>query len=101
MNIPAYKALPPEYQKLLEEAKEPAYEALYAAYEAADAKNFPMMKEKGIQPIEYSEEELAKFREVGGKPVWDAWVEQMNAEGHPGTHLFELIMTTAKEASGS
>jgi|TARA_R100000149_G_C5875193_1_gene138949 TRAP-type mannitol/chloroaromatic compound transport system substrate-binding protein len=101
MNIPAYKALPPEYQKLLEEAKEPAYEALYAAYEAADAKNFPMMKEKGIQPIEYSEEELAKFREVGGKPVWDAWIEQMNAEGHPGTQLFELIMTTAKEASGS
>lgn len=99
VNIPAYESLPPQYQKLLEEAKPSAYEALYAAYEAADAKNFPLMKEKGIQPITYSEEEIARFREIGAKPVWDEWVAKMNADGYPGDHLLELIMTTSKEAA--
>ncbi|WP_373088779.1 C4-dicarboxylate TRAP transporter substrate-binding protein [Sneathiella sp.] len=99
VNIPAYNKLPPEYQKLLQEAKTPAYEALYNAYEAADAKNFPIMKEKGMQPITYTDEELAKFHAVGAKPVWDEWIAKMDSDGYPGDHLFELIMTTSKQAS--
>ncbi|WP_339635510.1 TRAP transporter substrate-binding protein DctP [uncultured Sneathiella sp.] len=99
VNIPAYEQLTPEYQQLLNDAKGPAYEALYAAYEAADKKNFPLMKEKGIQAITYSDEELDKFRAVGAKPVWDEWIAKMESEGHPGTELFELIMTTSKQAT--
>jgi TRAP-type C4-dicarboxylate transport system substrate-binding protein len=98
VNIPAFEKLTPEYQKLLEEAKAPAYEALYVAYEKADAKNFPIMKEKGLQAIVYSDEDLAEFRKIGAKPVWDEWIAKMNAEGLPADELFELIMTTAKNS---
>ncbi|MZR29061.1 TRAP transporter substrate-binding protein DctP [Sneathiella litorea] len=97
----AYDKLPPQYQQLLLDAKPSAYEALYAAYEAADKKNFPIMKEKGMQPITYTDEEIAKFREVGAKPVWDEWIAKMNADGFPGDELFELIMKTSKEAAGN
>ncbi|MEX0582536.1 MAG: TRAP transporter substrate-binding protein DctP [Sneathiella sp.] len=99
VNIPAYEELPPEYQQLLKDAKPLAYEALYAAYEAADKKNFPIMKEKGMQAITYSDEQLAKFREVGAKPVWDEWIAKMDSEGFSGGQLFELIMTTSKQAT--
>ncbi|MCF8466310.1 MAG: C4-dicarboxylate TRAP transporter substrate-binding protein [Sneathiella sp.] len=99
VNIPAYEKLPPAYQQLLQDAKPLAYEALYKAYDAADKKNFPIMKEKGMLAITYTDEELAKFRAVGAKPVWDEWIAKMNGDGYPGDHLFEVIVTTAKQAS--
>lgn len=97
VNIPAYQALPDQYKKLLDEAKSPAYEALFVAYEKADEKNFPIMKEKGLQPITYTDEELARFRAAGAKPVWDDWIVEMKAKDVPGEELLDLIMTTAKQ----
>ncbi|MFT6559186.1 C4-dicarboxylate TRAP transporter substrate-binding protein [Sneathiella sp.] len=99
VNIPAWKALPEQYQKLLLDAKAPAYDALISAYEAADAKNLPMMKEKGLEAITYSDEELAAFRKAGAKPVWDDWLASMKEKGLPGQELLDLIMTTAANAS--
>lgn len=97
MNIPAYNALPDQYKKLLNEAKTPAYEALFVAYEAADKKNFPIMKEKGLQAITYTDAELDRFRAVGAKPVWDDWIAEMNEKGVSGQELLDLILTTAKQ----
>lgn len=98
VNITAYKKLPKAYQDLLIAAKEPAYKALYAAYEKADAKNLPMMKEKGLQAVTYTPEQLEEFRKVGAKPVWDEWVAKMDSEGLPGDELLQLIMTSAKNS---
>ncbi len=97
VNIPAFNALPDQYKKLLEEAKAPAYEELFVAYEKADTKNFPLMKEKGLQAITYTDDELARFRKVGAQPVWDDWVAEMGEKDVPGKELLDLIMTTAKQ----
>lgn len=99
VNVPAWKALPQQYRDLLTAAKVPAYEALVSSYETADAKNLPMMKEKGLLAITYSEEELAAFRKAGAKPVWDDWLAEMKEQGLPGQELLDLIMATAKKAS--
>ncbi len=32
------------------------------------------MFHKQMQAITYSDDQLAHFRKVGGKPVWDDWV---------------------------
>ncbi|WP_169566040.1 C4-dicarboxylate TRAP transporter substrate-binding protein [Sneathiella limimaris] len=97
VNTKAWDKLPAQYQKLLEDTKPAAYEALFAAYEKADTKNFPLMKEKGLEAITYSDEELARFRKVGAQPVWDDWVKDMNEKGLPAEELLNLIMTTAKQ----
>ncbi len=99
VNIPAWDKLPEQYQQLLLDAKIPAYEALISAYEKADAKNLPMMEKKGLKAIVYSAEDLSAFRKAGAQPVWDEWIEERNKEGLPGNELFELIMSTAKDAS--
>ncbi|PHQ70261.1 MAG: C4-dicarboxylate ABC transporter substrate-binding protein [Sneathiella sp.] len=99
VNIPAWDKLPKQYQDILLEAKKPAYEALINAYEAADAKNLPMMEAQGLKAIVYSAEDLSAFRKVGAKPVWDVWIEEMNEKGLPGKELHELIMSKAKEAN--
>jgi len=97
VNIPAWEALPDQYKQILLDAKPAAYDALISAYEAADKKNFPIMKEKGLTAITYSDEDLAAFRKVGAQPVWDEWVEKMSSQGLPAQELLDLIMTTAKQ----
>ena len=97
VNVPAWEALPEQYRQLLMDAKPAAYDALISSYEAADAKNLPMMKEKGIQAITYTDAELDEFRKIGAKPVWDDWIADMGSKDLPGQELLDLIMTTAKQ----
>lgn len=73
VSLESWNALPAQYQKLIMDAKGPAYAALKAAYKKADSENLPMFH-KNMQAITYSDDQLAHFRKVGGKPVWDDWV---------------------------
>jgi TRAP-type C4-dicarboxylate transport system substrate-binding protein len=97
ISLRAWNKLPKQYQDLMLEAKKPAYEALKAAYKTADDKNLPKFRAK-MQAIEYSDDQLAHFREVGGAPVWRDWVAKhkgdFNAQG-----LLDHVMTTANRAN--
>jgi len=100
VSITAWNKLPPQYQKLLTELRLGAYEELKKAYKEADDKNIPDFKARGLVPITYSAEELAKFRAVGGKPVWDKWVVD-HKDKFPAEELIKLILDTAKKAGAS
>lgn len=95
----AWTNLPPQYRQIIQDAKPAAYEALKSAYKAADAKNLPVFRKK-LTPITYSAAELDRFRAIGGKPVWDKWVKGTSAKGVPAQELLNLILATAKKASG-
>ena len=69
----AYDALPDQYKQLLEDLKPEVKQVYKEAYEAADAENLPMFRE-AMEEVVYTDEQLAAFREVAGKPVWDEWV---------------------------
>ena len=97
--LTALEKLPPQYRKLLDSLKEPAYLAIKQGYKTADDKNIPLFK-KTLTPIHYSDEEIARFRAIGGKPVWDKWVSENAAKGVPAQELLNLILDTAKKASG-
>ena len=97
ISLGSWNKLPKQYQDMLIAAKKPAYAALKAAYKKADEKNLPIFIAK-MQAIEYSDEQLAKFREVGGAPVWQDWVnkhkDEFDAQG-----LLDHVMTTATRAN--
>jgi len=97
VSLDSWNKLPKQYQDLIMDAKKPAYEALKSAYKKADEKNLPAFIAK-MEAIEYSDEQLAKFREVGGAPVWQDWVNkhkgEFNAQG-----LLDHVMTTATRAN--
>jgi TRAP-type mannitol/chloroaromatic compound transport system substrate-binding protein len=101
ININAYGKLPEQYKKLLEEAKPAAYAALKAAYKAADDKNVPEFKKKGISFVRFSEEELKRFRSIGAEPVWEDWAKGREAQGQPGRQLLDAIMRAATGAGRS
>jgi len=98
INIEAFNGLPPQYKELLMAAKAKGYEALVAAYKAADEKNFAEWRKKGLVEITYPEAELKKFTEIGSKPVWNAWVKEASAKGAPAQELLDLVLAEAEKA---
>jgi hypothetical protein len=52
-----------------------------------------------MKAVEFSEAELAKFRKVGGKPVWDQWVQESKDEVPNAQALLDLVLKTAKDAT--
>jgi TRAP-type C4-dicarboxylate transport system substrate-binding protein len=97
VSLSAWNKLPKQYQDLMLAAKKPAYEALKAAYKKADEVNLPKFTAK-MQAIEYSDAQLAKFREVGGAPVWRDWVEKYKGD-FDAQGLLDRVMTTATRAN--
>ena len=73
-SINAYKALPAQYKKLLEDVKEDVVAAQIQSYIDIDKINLPMLKSK-LKEVRYSEETLAAFRAAAGKPVIEAWIK--------------------------
>ena len=98
----AFGKLPPQYQKLLMEAQPEANKAMIAAYREADKVNLPAFKQK-LTEVRYSEEDLVKFRESAGKPIWDKWVAEnqgkFDAKGVLDALLMEIEKARAKVAA--
>ncbi|GLQ08012.1 TRAP transporter substrate-binding protein DctP [Sneathiella chinensis] len=74
-SINAYESLPDQYKKLLEDVKEDVIKHQIQAYIDIDAKNLPMLRSQMTEVI-YSEETLAEFRRLAGKPVIEKWIEE-------------------------
>lgn len=96
LNKDAYAKLPPQYQKLLMDLKDPAYEVQIKAYHDIDEKNLPMFRER-LEEIVYTDEQLAEFRKVAGQPVWDQWVEE-NKGKFDARQLIDFVMAEAEKA---
>lgn len=101
VNQGAYERLPEEYRRILDDARQPAYEAMRDAYAEADEKNLPLFEQRGLEAITYSPEERAEFEERAARPVWDKWAEDMTGRGLPGQELLEFILEAARQANAS
>jgi len=97
-NTKAFAKLDAEQQKVLVDARIPAYATLKAAYKAADDKNLPAFR-KTMMEIKYDDATLDAFRKAGAKPVWDDWIKDATAAGVPAQELLDLILSEAKKAS--
>ncbi|MGR3486304.1 MAG: TRAP transporter substrate-binding protein DctP [Paracoccaceae bacterium] len=51
----------------------------------------PMLDEKGVERITFSDDELAEFAEAAAGPAADAWLADMEARGVPGQELYDLV----------
>lgn len=96
ISLDAWNKLPAQYQKLMRDSKNPAYEALKAAYKKADDKNLPRFHEK-MTAVTYSDAQLAEIRRLGAQPVWDDWVKK-NQGKFDAQGLLDYILEAAKTA---
>ena len=43
------------------------------------------------------QEEIERWAEVAGKPIWDKWVQDMEAKGLPGQKVFDETLRLMQE----
>jgi len=69
--------------------------AYYLAYynDQTMAQWGPVLDEKGIERITYTEEELAAFREAVAAPAAQSWIEENIARGLPAQELYDLVVS--------
>ncbi len=97
MSIDKWNSLPPDIQDAI--TSECGYEGSrwYGKYysdaldDAAIVEIAEYAKETGHELVHYTlpPEELARWQEVGAKPLWDAWVEKIEGLGLPGQAVLD------------
>lgn len=100
-NRDAWDALPAEWRQLLIDAKPKAYDDMRESYEKADQEWVPAFERAGVVRIEVSEEDRARFAEIGGAPVWEKWVEEMEGKGLPGREALDFVLEQSALHAGS
>ncbi len=51
----------------------------------------PLLEEKGITQVTFSDEELAAFEEAAAAPAAQAWIEENSGAGLPAQELYDLV----------
>ena len=104
MNLDAWNSLPPDIQKILDEASGLEY-SMYSGgvWDATNEEFLPIVmdydEKAGNPPIYYlPDDERARWKEAI-TPVYDEWVNEMEAEGLPGKAIFEDVLAAVKKHS--
>lgn len=99
MNKDAYDKLPPQYQKLLMDVRDEVDTLQIKAWQDTDKVNLPIF-EKTMKKVVYSPEELKRFQDKAGKPVWDQWIAD-NQSKFDAKGLFDFMMAEIKKAEAA
>lgn len=88
--------LPDSYKNLLNDLKDGAYAAIEADYKKKDIANEKKWKaDPKMQMVQIPEDQMAEFRKIAGKPVWEAWVKE-NAGKFNSQELLDIVLNAAK-----
>lgn len=94
VNTDAYAALSDEHKAALDGSKDEAIQHYLDNYAELLKKWEAILEEKGVQKVEFTDEQIAAFREKAATPVREAWLAQMKEAGVPGEELYKLVVDT-------
>jgi len=97
VNTDAYAALSDEHRAALDGSIDEAIAHYLDNYATLLEKWEGILAEKSVMKIEFTDEQIAAFREKAATPVREAWLAQMKEAGVPGEELLELVQTTLAE----
>ncbi|MEM5530147.1 C4-dicarboxylate ABC transporter substrate-binding protein [Gammaproteobacteria bacterium AS21] len=55
------------------------------------SKWYPLLDEKKIQKVTFSDEELAQFKEIAAAPIREQWIKDMSAKNIPAQELYDFV----------
>jgi TRAP-type C4-dicarboxylate transport system substrate-binding protein len=102
MNLKKWNSLPPDIQKEIMSVSglEGSKFVSGQYWDKAGELSFENCKKAGIELVIHkpSDEELKRFEEIGGKPVWKTWTEKMETKGYTGAKkIIDEILRLSKE----
>ncbi|MDP2917652.1 MAG: TRAP transporter substrate-binding protein [Dehalococcoidia bacterium] len=88
MNNNTWNSLPKDVQEQITNATAGLKGSTFwgrSMFDSANKEVPPVVRSKGYPMVEYTlpANELAKWSEVAGKPLWDEWVKKMESSGYP------------------
>jgi TRAP-type C4-dicarboxylate transport system substrate-binding protein len=101
VNIDAYESLSDAHRTALDDSVDEAIDHYLANYADLLQRWDDVLAEKGVEKVAISDAEIARFREVAGQPIHDAWIEEMSAQGLPAQELYDLVFETLETQRAS
>ncbi|MFO1188800.1 MAG: TRAP transporter substrate-binding protein DctP [Alphaproteobacteria bacterium] len=93
INTDAWNALPAQYRKLVDDLIEPSEDKAIIDLLAANQKIIDQFKARNLAHVQFSAADREKLVEIGGRPVWNKWVAELNTAGYPGQKLLDFVLT--------
>jgi TRAP-type C4-dicarboxylate transport system substrate-binding protein len=94
INLDTWNKLPPDVQKVMREVAREAPAKGAELWEREMAKAAATFKAAGVEEVKWSQEELDKFKAIGGTPAWDKWIADATAKGVPAKELLETFQAS-------
>ncbi|MFK7939302.1 MAG: C4-dicarboxylate TRAP transporter substrate-binding protein [Roseovarius sp.] len=101
VNIDSYESLSDEHRAALDASVDEAIAHYLTNYGELLTKWDGILEEKGVEKVMISDAELDAFRAKAADPIREAWIADMEGQGLPGQELYDLVMSTLKEAKMS
>jgi len=99
-GMKALESLPPQYRKLIQDSVPAAADFWMKTFKQDDDAAIMAFKAKGLTAVALPESELEQLRSQV-RPIWDAWVVQMDKLGYDGKELLQLIIDSARKGKMS
>ena len=97
VNIDAYESLTDDERAALDSSVDEALDYYIDYYNNETmAKWGPLLDEKGIEKVTFSDAELQAFRDAAAAPAAQAWIEENTARGLPAQELYDLVTGIAQ-----
>ncbi len=96
-NKDSWDKLPQQYKDLLNSLKRKAAQFQVEAYAKKDVINLKEWPKK-MKAVTIPEDQMAEFRKVAGKPIWNEWVSETTKAVPEAQELLDLLLKTAAEA---
>ena len=93
VNIDAYDALSDAERAALDSSVDEAIAYYLDTYGKLLARWDGVLAEKGVKKVDFSDEELAKFK-AAAMPIHQAWIADMASQGLPAQELYDLVEST-------
>lgn len=102
MNREKWESLPSDIQEEIMSVSgvTRALEQGYARFGTDAVAHREALQEKDKKPITWYQlpaEEVERWREIGGKPIWEEWVKEMEEKGLPGKKVLEKTIELYKK----
>lgn len=94
VNIDAYEGLSDAHREALDSSVDEAIDYYLENYGELLSRWESILAEKNVAKVELAQSELDAFRAIGGEPIQQQWIKDMEAQGIPGQELFDLVKST-------
>ncbi len=101
VNTDAYAALSDEHRAALDSSVDEAIAHYLANYAELLKRWEAVLAEKEVEKVVISDDVIAEFRATAADPIREQWLADMSAQGLPAQELYDLVMSTLKQAQMS